>query len=96
MNKSRWKVGDVLRIGGLWGQHNRIGARYATPSNPAWAITTREPQNRGAAWADLIWLINPSPRRTGIGRDDIVTVVPPEEWPDEVCVAVAKYRMENA
>lgn len=43
----------------------------------------------------VIWLL-PEDIEVGVNEHDAYEAVPPEEWPDEVCVAVAKYRMENA
>jgi hypothetical protein len=89
------KIGDVLRYDAIWGRKR---------SPPLWAIVHKiqgeEP------WAKPLldypdvrhdeWALTSS--STVVRRDDDVTRCRPDpsEWPDEICVAMAKLALENS
>ena len=74
---------------------------YCSANDPLWMIVTKESGgNSVQAYGDIFLPskriasdLGDTTKAWSIGGDDRWTVVPPEEWPDEVCRAVALYRM---
>ena len=88
------KIGDLV--------HVREYARTGTPSD-GWLSVTHTYNDKGNVEATIImgfvqdissrWLVGKSiPLDT---EEDVMRVVPESEWPDEVCVALAKWRLSQ-
>ena len=98
------KVGDVLRITKLYYTGDKSDGAFPAKYLPAWAIVTSLhgfPESN----AGNIYLLGPYPSRpTGgykpprmqISDDyDRFEVAPPGEWPDKICAAVARLKLEG-
>ena len=82
--------GDVVRVT-QWNEERM--APYG------WAILTEDDDDANAP--DCQWVLN-SPRDAGEGACDVLVeeidvweIASPDDWPDEVCAAVAKAMMER-